>query len=97
VARWEREHEGWRAGPGLEGTGYGARRIDERGIPHGPVVGARTLDELHEVLAGAGRRPRLHQPHGQCDREGDGGQLAAALARVAELENRLIMLGHPAD
>jgi hypothetical protein len=51
LARWERDHPGWRAGPGLEGVGYGARRLDDRGIPHGPVVGARTLDELAQMVA----------------------------------------------
>jgi hypothetical protein len=50
VARFESDHEGWRVGPGLEGLGYSARRIGGNGVPHGYALGARTLDELHEVL-----------------------------------------------
>lgn len=48
--RFEREHEGWSVARGLEGYGWGARRWDG-GRTRGPVVPARTLDELHEVLA----------------------------------------------
>jgi hypothetical protein len=46
VTRWEADHQGWRleAGPSAA-LAYGARRVSGGRIA-GPVVTARTLDEL---------------------------------------------------
>ena len=48
--RWEADHPGWRLSDGLRGSGYGARRWDG-GRTSGPVIGARTLDELAAKVA----------------------------------------------
>jgi hypothetical protein len=53
VGRFKADHKAWRVEIGFEGFGYCARRLNENGHPRGKATQARTLDELHGLLAAA--------------------------------------------